>query len=288
MEKYYKEINEVNCIPFFIYCFSLFESALTESLRHFLYSFPEKLSGEAIKREDGKSSPYFHVSKETLIESLGDTKNILAQIVNEKIRRLSKGNLCSILGYINKYFAIETGIENTNTEKMSKLRNSIVHDSIFADRKYFKAKEKYKIEPKEIQLIEYKNYCNELIEKLKSIAYAISVKYARYTKEKLIRDIWDYVFKSPLLSFDDTLYIDKDEKVLRFNFEHIEKISTSICSGEKFFLAFLLHQYSTSKNDEYFKFCDIPMLASILDRDKLKNIIDIFSIYPHLFNGEKI
>jgi len=119
-------------------------------------------------------------------------------------------------------------------------------------------------------------------------------KYKKYTKYKLIKDLWDNVFQTPLLRFEDCIIMrnsaigDNCKKVVGFNFEHIKNISNSISSGEKFFLALLLQQYSGSVNDQFFMFKDIPSLVSVWPKYILNDVLQVFSVYPNLFNGMDI
>lgn len=283
IENYYCNIDVFNSKPYFIYCFSLFESALTEALRHFLHAFPEKSNGEIIKDESNKHQSYFRVTKEAFLDSLNGANSLHSSIVNDKVKSLAKGNLCSILVNVKTYFDINLDYNKELFEKISFLRNKIVHENINTDRKYV-----YETNEKETSPLEYKHFCDEFTQVLKSISESITAKYSKYTKKKLIEDCWNYIFDTPLLKFEKIIYIDEREKVIRFNFEHIEKVKESLCTSEKFYLAVLLQQYNTTKNDEYFKFRDMPMLVSLSGKDELIYIIKLFARYPYLFNGEKI
>lgn len=50
----------------------------------------------------------------------------------------------------------------------------------------------------------------------------------------------------------------------------------------------MLQQYSSSINDRFFKFSDIPMLVSVSDKNNVYMILHVMDLYPHLFNGMNI
>ena len=279
MEKYSLNLNDMTYKPYFIYSFALFESALNNSMRHFLNAFPEKMNGDAMKDETGKIQKYFRIRKDTISKPWSRSGGICNVIVDEKIKSNSKGNLPNIVELAEKYFSIKINFNKSKLIKISDARNEMVHES--------RCSNKYAQDEK-AQVLVYTNYCRELIMNLELISDAISTKYSKYTKAKLLHDSWDYLFDTPLLDYDRIVYFKQKDKSVCFYFDYLDTVINSISSSEKTFLTLLFQQYSGLINDNYFKFKDLSMLVSISDKEKFMFIIELFSKYPQLFNGEKI
>jgi hypothetical protein len=128
----------------------------------------------------------------------------------------------------------------------------------------------------------YAKFLNDLLHKIHN---EIKVKYAKYTKEKMLRDLWKYTFETPMLPFDVIWDLSSDSLHVR-NIEKIKPYVSSISGGERFYLAFWFQQYSSALNDSFFKFNDIPGLVSISDKEMIHFLIKVFEKYPYLVNGD--
>lgn len=108
----------------------------------------------------------------------------------------------------------------------------------------------------------------------------IILKYHKYTKEFLIRELWTYAFSTPLLNFDYLWEFDNEGilkiKDLEVNKERIRNISSS----EHLLLSIFLQQYNNDLNEYLHSFKDIPALVCLDSRNKNKlvNIITFLNI----------
>lgn len=167
----------------------------------------------------------------------------------------------------------------------------MAHDNTISNREYILGGRTK--EGKQFSFDKAKVLIDNLKEVLLEMELCLKVKYHKYTKYRLIKDLWEDIFDTLLLKFDECIIIrphvfNKNNKVVGINIDHLDRVAKSISSSEKFFLSLLLQQYSCSINDRYFKFSDIPSLVSITSKSKINKILHVFSIYPHLFNGESI
>lgn len=99
----------------------------------------------------------------------------------------------------------------------------------------------------------------------------------------MIRNVWKYLFETPLLDFDRVC--EMEEEQFYFNVEYLEENFSSLASSEQFFLVMLIQQFSGSILDNLAKFADLPMLAHITEKEKIYFIIELFDNYPLLFQN---
>lgn len=263
-------INEVYYKPIFMYVYALFESALSQSLKHFLTSFPEKISNDKYK-----------IDKDSLVYPI--TNNMaLEEVVEISVRASSMKKVPEFIKDYMHFFDISVDVNYEVIGKISDMRNAVTHDDAIKISNAKNTKEALENELKDA--CKHAQYLNEILLKIYN---AIQLKYATYTKEKMLKDLWKYSFNSPLLTFDDIWNLTPDYLHIKDANEIASRIR-SASSGEKFFLAFWFQQYSPQLNDEFFHFYDIPMLVSISDTEKLHFLIKVFEKYPYLLNGDFI
>lgn len=202
-----------------------------------------------------------------------------------------KGNALALLQIAQSLMAIGLTFNRSAIEEVSEYRNRLVHDNTISNREYILGGRTVNSNPFSL---EKANILIDILTKvLSELELCLKTKYQKYTKFKLIKDLWEEIFATSLLKFEDCILIrrgafDKNTNVVGINFDHLETVVKSISSGEKFFLSLLLQQYSGSINDRYFKFEDIPSLVSISSNTKINKILHVFNIYPNLFNGVSI
>ncbi|MFF2093329.1 hypothetical protein [Paenibacillus sp. NPDC058174] len=275
------QMNKQNYEAFFVYSFALFESSICEVVRRILAAFPEKLSDE--------KQPKLKYSD--IINNIYSSNYILYSIIEAEIKSISKGDAVALLQKMQKLISIELPFNKNVIDEVSKYRNKLAHDNTVSKRKYILGSGTSNNDS--FSLEKAKNLIDVLLNVLSELEQSLKMKYQKYTKYKLIKDLWEEIFKTPLLKFEDCIVIrkstmDKKNDVVGLNFEHLKRSTRSISSGEKFFLAFLLNQYSGSINDQFFKFGDIPGLVSVTSKTNINKILHVFDIYPNLFNGVHI
>lgn len=275
------QLDDNNYEAFFVYSFALFESGICEVLRRILAAFPEKLSDE--KQPKLKHSDIF--------DNIYSPNFIIDTIINAEIKSISKGNALALLNKAQSLIAIELPFDRAVMEEVSVYRNRLAHDNTMSNREYLLGVRT--LNNNIFSLDKAKFFIDILTKVLSEFELCLKTKYQKYTKFKLIKELWGEIFTTPLLRFEDCILIrqstfDKGANVVGINFDHLDKVVKSTSSSEKFFLSFLLQQYSGSINDRYFKFNDIPGLVSITSNTNISKILYVFNIYPNLFNGISI
>jgi len=271
------KLDSENYEAYFIYAFALFESGLSEIMKHILKAFPEKMNSEkqpSLTVKDIYSNIFF-------------PQEIFDILVENEIKKVTKGSAKTIVEKAEYICAVKLTYDAKRLDDISAIRNRITHENTPSKQNNLYRDSKQKVE---IKIMEN---CKEdiayLIGLLTDFSLRVTDKYNKYTKYKMLKEFWNTLFDTPLLRFEDCVFIREDgmgkSKVVGLNFDYIEKASNSISSSEKFFLSILFQQYSQSINERFFKFSDIPMLVSILDKEKIYVFLHVMAQYPYLFNG---
>lgn len=274
-----RKLDRNNYEAFFVYSFALFESGICEAIRRLLAAFPEKLSDDKQPR----------IRYSDVFSNLFSPNHLLYTIINAEIKSISKGNALVLLEEAQRLMAIKLTFDRSTMEEVSEYRNRLVHDNTVSNGEYILGAGHSKSKNPPFHRI--KILIDILADILKELELSLGTKYQKYTKFKLIKDLWGEVFNTPLLRFEDCVAIRRDtfeKHVVVVNMEHLISRTKSISSSERFFLALLLQQYSGGLNDILFKFRDIPGLVSITSKDKIHKILHVFDIYPNLLNGVHI
>lgn len=269
-------INEENRKERFVYAYSIFESTLTEILRYYLYAFPEKVD---------KTS--FEIEKNDFL-STEVTNNLLQKIIDKYIRKYSSGTMSEYVKFFEKTLSINMDVDVEAIKKISAIRNDIVHDD-FRYRLLYRHRHNSEKSEK-IILDDMRESLKVLSQILNNMKNNIMQLYSKYTKEKLVRDLWNYVFTTPLLPFDKIWEVGNAGELRLGDFEYIKKISTMICRSEQLFLAVFFQQYNTTINQEINPYTRIPALIGLdeCSKEKLIKIISFFNYFPLFFCGDNI
>lgn len=266
-------IEEQSSKAMFVYPYAVFESTITEILRYYLYAFPEKVDKRC-----------FEIEKDELLAT-PITYDILQRIVDRYIRKYSSESLLKYLTFFEKTTSIHLNLNTYEIEKISETRNRIIHDDV-----------KYSLLYRHIQsekvLLNFRDLVecmNVLLNLLEKISNQIVCVYQNYTKEKLVRSLWKYVFSTPLLNFDKIWKVDQNGELQLGDIELIKEMSTLICRSEQLFLAVFLQQYNSSINGEISPYEKIPPLVGLDSNSKRKliEIVTFFSYFPLFFLWRK-
>lgn len=266
-------IMENNAKPAFIYAYSIFESTITELLRYYLNAFPEKL---------GK---HFVIEKKDLLAT-AKTQAVLLKLIDQHIRKFSSDTLISYLTFFFDTLSIKIIVEKNKIEEISSQRNKIIHDDARAELMYSCIPHKEKCQPLSSSVL--KEYIKIFIQILEQTKEQISLKYQKYTKEFLIRELWTYAFSTPLLNFDHLWEFDNKGMLKIKDLDIIKERVDNISSSEHLLLSIFLQQYNNDLNEYLHSFKDIPALVCLDSRNKNKlvNIINFFEYHPLFFCGE--
>lgn len=264
-------INEQSMKAQYIYIYSVFESVLTETLRYYLASFPEKIEKNIM------------ISKEQLLSS-PLTGVVTLDVINTYIRGFSSDSLRKYIEFYLKTLELAVDFDGRDIQRIVSVRNTIVHDNFKTSSILCYVAPK---NSEELKASVLRSDCLCLKNLLSEISVAVNEKYQKYTLEKVCRTVWEEIFFTPLLKFDDIWRIDKGIIHIR---EFDKEKYTCLGTGEKTLFAVFLQQYSTSLNDKLFGFKDMAAICSLdnSSREKLINIIQIFIAHPYLFNGANL
>lgn len=260
--------------PIFVYSYSIFESTITEILRYYLNAFPEKINKN------------INIGKEQLL-STSMTHDILVSYIEEYIRKYSSKTLSEYLRFFKETLDIDASLDLPLVDKISKQRNIIVHDNFKRDLLSLYINNVKAPCSNGAELLSYIRSLNEILD---IISAKICSKYAEYTKEKLVRCVWNSVFSTPVLRFDDIWNFDVNGVLFIKNFETIKEKVEIISSTERLFLAIIFQQFNNSINEKLFSFREIPSFVSLDNesKNKLIELINFFKYYPLFFGGEEI
>lgn len=260
--------------PIFVYSYSIFESTITEILRYYLNAFPEKINKN------------INIGKEQLL-STSMTHDILVSYIEEYIRKYSSKTLSEYLRFFKETLDIDASLDLPLVDKISKQRNIIVHDNFKTDLLSLYINNVKALCSNGAELLSYIRFLNEILD---IISAKICSKYAEYTKEKLVRCVWNSVFSTPVLRFDDIWNFDVNGALFIKNFETIKEKVKIISSTERLFLAIIFQQFNNSINEKLFSFREIPSFVSLDNesKNKLIELINFFKYYPLFFGGEEI
>ena len=273
-EKILMRTDEKYIEPIFVYSYSIFESTITEILRYYFNAFPEKIDKN------------ISIGKEELL-STSMTHDILLSYVEEYIRKYSSKALSEYLHFFEKTLDIKISLDLLLVDKISNQRNIIMHDSFKRDLlSLYIYNEKLPCSNRAV-LQSHVRFLNELLD---IISDKICSKYAAYTKERLVRCVWNSVFSSPILRFDDIWNFDTNGALSIRNFEAIKEKVKDISRTERLFLAIIFQQFNNNINEELFSFRELPPFVSLDNesKNKLIKLRDFFKYYPLFFGGEEI
>lgn len=215
---------------------SSFENSLNDTLRVLLTNIPDKLD---IKNEN--------ITKRELIEG-----NPLKQTIENKVISIGFKSLPDIINYFTTITNINSSLisdkELNALLEIKATRNLLIHNNLIVNNFYFQTAGPNKRDPLDSggkiivnqeylfqSLITIRNILNKFLNEL-------SIKYADYTKIRAVKELFNYIFKTPLLNFENEFDVDEENDVISYR-----KPSTSITSlsdSERFYFdVWLAHTY---------------------------------------------
>jgi hypothetical protein len=259
----------------FAYAFARFESSLSDCLKRYLNEIPSKLPMKDID---------FKKNKEALING-SFTYKILELLVDEYIMKISYDTTNSFLKLFCELLSIDS-VSSTFSNKLNEKkqrRNLLLHNNLVVNNKYIE-NTKSTADTKGTKLKISKEYLvesiNEMKEVLSLIESRLSEKYSKFTRLKVIQDIWNYLFSSPILRFEDH-WIIRNNEIIGYNVETAKKWSQNFSHSERSLLAYFLQNFNPGIIDMFCKFTDMSMFVSI-DVEKVAYIVEVFEKYPWL------
>jgi len=182
---------------------SSFENSIIDTLRIILKNIPEKLD---IKNES--------ISKEHLING-----NPLELAIEKKINAISYKNLPDILNYFSLIMGLPKNIipkdELDTLIEIKATRNLLMHNNLRTNSFYLETagvKKREDILDKRLTISQ--DYLYNSIIAMRSILNVFKIqieqKYLKYTRVHAIKELFKYIFQTPIMKFDNEFEVDID------------------------------------------------------------------------------
>ncbi len=206
---------------------SSFENSLNDTLRILLTYIPDKLD---IKSEN--------IPKNELIDG-----NPLKQAIENKVLSISYKSLQEML----KYFTETTGLKDdivTENElnallEIKATRNLLIHNNLIENNFYAQTAGPNKRHPNgnDKKLVIDQDYLYQSLITLRNILRnfqtELSDKFSEYTKVRAVKELFNYIFKTPIMVFENEFEIDEERDVISYRKESSKMGALS--SSERFF-----------------------------------------------------
>lgn len=210
---------------FVVFSISRFESMLANIMTYFLNKVPYKISSKEIK-----------LLKEEVISD-----NPLSLFIEREINTVMYGSVDKILSYFCSVLSINVDIDKNKMNRFYEFkesRNLLIHNDSIVNTRYLDKCVNFKREIRPgIKLTFEEEYVVESISNMLDIITKIEIelsgKYSHYSEIRAFRELWNYVFSSPLLKFDDYWHVDTESNELRMK---EPKYKFNISSSEKMYL----------------------------------------------------
>jgi len=205
-----------------------FEHSIIDTLRTLLNYIPDKLD---VKSEN--------ISKEQLIDG-----NPLEQAIENKVNSVSYKNLPDIIKYFTKTTDIPENIVNedelTDLIEIKATRNLLIHNDLIVNSFY---KETAGAKSREGQgnrrrLVINQDYLFESLVVMRTVLrkfkQELMNKYIDYTKIKAMKSLFSYIFKTPIMKFENEFEVDEDRDVIS-NLKRETSMKENLSSSERLF-----------------------------------------------------
>ncbi len=206
-----RKMNNVDSIileGLFVLGVASFENSMNDTMRIVLTHIPDKLD---IKSE--------HISKEHLIDG-----KPLKQAIEVKVQNISYKSLPEILKYFTKITGISENIvkedELNSLTEIKATRNLLLHNNLKENSFYQDTAGPNKRQPQGIErrLVIDQDYLFQSLVDMRTILRNFKTelldKYSDYTKIRAIRQLFDYIFKTPIMDFDHEFEIDTERDTI--------------------------------------------------------------------------
>lgn len=216
---------------FFVFLVAALEIMLSDTYAYYLQAFPE-----AFEFKDAK------FSKDDILRSTLAVDLIERQIEKNVIAQ-AYGSLPELLNTFTKVLGIaDPPLDQEMVDRVVEVketRNVLLHNSLVANRQYVARAGRFrrnKSEGEKLPLTrEYVGSACKRVEALiDELRNRMDEKYRRYTRIAAFRSLWNYLFSSPLMQFDDYWTIDSEKD--KFSSLKIDPMEESLSSSEQAFL----------------------------------------------------
>jgi len=236
----------------FSYTVSIFEIMQNEILFYYLDKYPEKIHSEKtqINKEYIGSSSFF----------------IRKNLIQDYVISLNYNSIKIFMKQFFNILSIDNEDENTIDQiiEIKETRNLLLHNNLKVNDVYIKKSGKMCRATQDDVITEKKllldyNYTINTVNIIENILLSIEnkliIKYKKFTRHYVFKQIWDYLFKSPVLNFDDYFYSSGEIINLKPNkVSYIKRmVKNGFSSTEVKFLFLIFSHLFPSLSDKIFK-----------------------------------
>lgn len=186
----------------FVLAVSKYENMILDVITLIARAFPEKLTA-------------MPMNVDLLIEAEFSILDELAELNTNKI---AYKNIAEILKDFEKITGVKVDVFAQSTiskiQEIKATRNLLIHNDLVVNRFYLdQAGNDIRVRDIGSKLELTKPYitdsCHLLLSACDIFYEQLSEKYGRYTRIKVIKDVWKYLFPTPILPFDDFWEVDE-------------------------------------------------------------------------------
>jgi hypothetical protein len=245
---------------------SSFENSIIDTLRILLTNIPDKL--------DIKSEP---ISKEQLING-----NPLKQAIENKVNAVSYKNLVDIISYFTKTTGICEQIvsedELNSLLEIKATRNLLIHNNLIVNSFYLETSGPNRREPNTMskRLEINQGYLFESLVTMRTVLEKfqteLSAKYSDYTRISAIKKLFSYIFKTPIMVFENEFEVDEKNDVISYLKSETSRKNGLSSSERLYYDIWVAHSHGNGFEFNSGKF------FSISDREKLGYFIEQLDI----------
>jgi hypothetical protein len=214
---------------FFVLMVSAVETMLTDTYVYYLKSFPEAF--------DFKDARF---GKDDILEA-----NLALDLIEQQVEKNAISQAYESFPELLKTFTKTLGITTPVLDpdlidrivEVKETRNLLLHNNLRVNRRYIARAGRSRREGNKLSLgQEYvSEACDNLTSLNKELDARMSAKYASYTRLAALRRLWEYLFSSPIMPFDDFWITDEEkDKVKALKVSRWEE---HLSSSEHAFLA---------------------------------------------------
>ncbi|MGX5856498.1 hypothetical protein ACWKW6_22795 [Dyadobacter jiangsuensis] len=256
----------------FAYSFALFESTLKEYLKRYYLGFPENILTD-IKKKKIEDIP-------DLFESTFSYE-VVEKIIVQQMRDVSSEQIHKVLQRIEATFTSNLQIlyDGKKLQEIKERRNLLMHSNLVVDKAYqvntgivSQVGDKLNI------TLDYlADSLDSIIYVLKQINKSASVTFADYTKEKLIKSVWEYFFRN-VLTFEQVSRV-RGDCLDFYPSDRLENRKSSLSGSERTLLSLFLLNYNVNISQRYYTSGDLNSQAGTF---MMGELIELFDRYPLL------
>lgn len=267
----------------FVYAVSTFEIAITDILREFCKANPFKIPTKELK-----------LSKEQILDK---RESLIEVLLDTGINNLTYGSLEKYATDFSSILEISQFSHIDELIEIKETRNLMVHNNLIVNKLYLSKCKESCIRANESDINKPlpfdKSYAyasinicikilkNDVVDKLKE-------KYGSYTKIKAMKEIWEWLFKSPILNFDEYWEYDNKGNLLNFKKDDINSMFSIYSTTEKILMALIMMHYWGSIRQIDSINADIFNLKAMYGerRSKYLYLQGVLDKYPELFTQD--